>query len=102
MKVTVLGVDRSEGVSHKTGTAKPYSIGKVYAAVRVDGANAKGMQGTEYQVEVELVKRIEHLPMPFEAELTIEDVMRFGKRESKVFDITPLSIQAKPTLAKAG
>jgi hypothetical protein len=101
MKVTVLGVDRSEGVSMKSGTAKPYAIGKVFAAVRIDGPNAKGSQGTEYQVEVELVRRIEHLPMPFEADLTIEDVMRYGKRESKVFDITPISIATKPAIVKA-
>lgn len=100
MKVTVLGLDRSEGVSTKSGTPKPYSIGKIFAAVRMDGPNAKGLQGTEYQVDVELIKKLEHLPFPFEADLVIEDVMRYGKRESKVFNVEPLSL-TKSTLKAA-
>lgn len=100
MKVLVVGTERSEGLS-KAKDNKPggvaYAIGKLYAAVALDQsrngekAMAKGGMGTEYQVEIELIRRIEHLPMPFHAELVIEDQMRFGQRVAKVMDIKPLS-----------
>lgn len=89
MKVLVIGLDFAEGTSMKSGTPKPYSIGKLFAACKIDGPNAKGAQGTEYGVDVALIKKLHHLPLPFEAELNVEDVMRFGKRESKVIDCVP-------------
>jgi CTX phage RstB protein len=97
MKIRVVGLERAEGVSMKTGKAKPYAIGQIHAVVSLeerngDGSMTKGAMGTSYQVDPELVKRIEHLPLPFEADLTVEDVMRFGKRESKVIDVRPLAI----------
>lgn len=95
MKVVVIGHDHMEGISQKTN--KPYAIGRVFAAVKIDGKNAKGAQGTEYAVEPEVIKKISHLPLPFEADLVIEDVMRFGKRETKVLDVQPLArVQAAP------
>lgn len=96
MKVVVIGFESSEDVSKKTG--REYAIGKVYAAVKLDGRNVegkficKGAMGTEYSVEPSVVKRIAHLPVPFEADLVVEDVMRFGKRETKVFDVVPASL----------
>jgi len=48
--------------------------------------------GTTYEVDVELIKRIEHNPLPMDAEMSIEDVIRFGKREGKVMDIRPLAV----------
>lgn len=98
MRISVIGLERSEGVSQKSGTPKPYAIGRVHAAVKVeamasDKRMAKGAMGTSYDVDVEVIKRLEHLPMPFEAELTAEDVMRFGKRETKVLDVVPVSLQ---------
>ncbi len=95
MKVMVMGFESSEDISKKTGNA--YAIGKIYAAVKLDGRNVegkficKGAMGTEYQVEPAIVKKIAHLPLPFEAEMQIEDVMRYGKRESKVMDCVPLA-----------
>jgi len=105
MKVMVIGFESSEDISKKTGNA--YAIGKIYAAVKLDGRNVegkficKGAMGTEYQVEPAIVKRIAHLPIPFEADLQIEDVMRFGKRESKVFDCVPVS-RVAPSSGVAG
>lgn len=97
MKVMVIGMERSEGVSNKTG--KPYAIGRVHAAVKMEEASgdkraSKGAMGTSYDVDVEAVKRLEHLPLPFEADLEVEDVMRFGKRETKVLDVKPVAVAA--------
>lgn len=95
MKVLVTGFESSEDISKKTGNA--YAIGKIYACVKLDGRNVegkficKGAMGAEYQVDCAIVKRIAHLPLPFEAEMVMEDVMRFGKRESKCMDCVPVA-----------
>ena len=102
MKVTVVGVERLEGVSKES--KKPYAIGKVFATVKLETSHSeqgltKGAMGTEYRVDPELVKRIEHLDFPVEAELTVEDVMRFGKRETKVLDVRPVGRAGAPVQA---
>lgn len=89
MKVTVTGFDWMEGDSKKTG--RPYSIGKFYVQLPIDGKNAKGTMGAEYDTTAELVRRFEVYPVPFEAQLVIQDVVRFGKRESKLVDVVPLA-----------
>src|SRR4051812_5257184 len=110
MKIRVVGFERAEGTSMKTGKPKPYAIGQIHAVVNLEERNGdesltKGAMGTSYQVDPAVVKRIEHLPLPFEAELVVEDVMRFGKRETKVLDLRPLNVNEavalKPTLQKA-
>lgn len=93
MKIRVVGLERSEGISKKTG--KPYTVGQVHAVVSLEersgeGMMTKGAMGTTYRVDPEVVKKVEHLPVPFEAELTVEDVMRFGERETKVIDLRPV------------
>lgn len=98
MKIRVVGLERAEGTSMKTGKAKPYAIGQIHAVVNLEersgeGALTKGAMGTSYQVDPEVVKRVEHLPLPFEADMTVEDVMRFGKRETKVIDLRPLGVE---------
>lgn len=93
MKVLVIGMDFAEGVSTKSGAPKAYSIGKLFVACKIDGQNARGAQGTEYQVDVSVIKKINTLPLPFEADLQVEDVMRYGKRESKVFDVVPVTLK---------
>lgn len=97
MKVQVIGCDWMEGVSKKTGNN--YSIGRFYVTLPIDGKNARGQQGAEYEATAELVRRFDTYPMPFEAEMTFQDVVRYGKRESKLVDVVPLTA-AKP-VAKA-
>ncbi|MBB4225604.1 hypothetical protein [Variovorax guangxiensis] len=99
MKVTVIGVERLEGIGKES--KKPFAIGKVFAAVKLESSRSetgltKGSMGTEYRVEPELVKRIEHLDFPVDAELIVEDVMIFGKRETKVLDVRPIGRAAAP------
>jgi hypothetical protein len=93
MRVTVVGVERLEGVGKES--KKDFAIGKVFATVKLETSHSdkgltKGAMGTEYRVDVETVKRIEHLDFPVDAELVVEDVMRFGKRETKVLDVRPI------------
>jgi hypothetical protein len=98
MKIKVVGFERMEGTAKASG--RPYSIGRIHAVAPLDTSRnsdkgqAKGYMGTTYEVDAELIKRIEHNSLPFDAEMTVEDVIRFGKREGKVMDVRPLS-QAK-------
>jgi hypothetical protein len=89
MQALVIGFEISEGTSKKTG--QPYSIGKLYSALPMSGAKgAKGMMGTEYQCEVSVLRKIEHLIPPFNAELEMQDVMRYGKREQQIVSVVPV------------
>lgn len=101
MKVTIVGLERISGISQKTG--KPYNIGRLHTLLPVDPVRSEnqcviGMQGAAYEnVDVELIKRIENNSVPFEAELTVIDMIRFGKREGRITDIRP--IQRRPDVA---
>jgi hypothetical protein len=104
MKIRVMGLERSEGVSKakpdRPGSGgKDYAIGRIHAAVMLDASRngeknmVKGTMGTTYDgIDVAIIKRLEHLPLPFDAEVTVEDVMRFGKRESKIMEVKPLGV----------
>lgn len=106
MKIKVVGMERMEGISkdqpNKPG--KAYAIGRLHAIVRLDDSrngeksNAVGYMGTTYEVEVPIIRKLEGLPLPFDADMVIEDVIRFGKREGKVMEVRPLST---PTLKAA-
>lgn len=92
MKMTIVGLEASSGVSGKTG--KAYEIGQIHAIAKLApplGLNnvATGSMGTTYACPVAVVKTVAHNPTPFVAEVMIEDVMRFGKREQVVTLITP-------------
>ena len=95
MKVEIVGIERSEGISMKTGKPKPFAIGQIHAVVQLDERSSdmsltKGGMGTTYGVEPDVIRSIEHLPLPFIGELEVVDVMRFGKRESKVLRVVPV------------
>lgn len=88
MKTTVIGFEISEGVSKKTG--QPYSIGKLYAALPIAGSKgAKGYMGTTYSCEPSVLRKVEHLACPFEADLEQQDVMRYGERKQEIVSIVP-------------
>lgn len=105
MKVQIVGVERASGTSNKSGSPKPYKIGTLHAIIRLDEQNvddgsrvskSKGYMGASYSVDPELIAKIEHNTFPLFAELVIEDVMRMGKRESKVMEIRPLERAKAP------
>lgn len=100
MKVSIIGLERMQGISKKNGN--PYAMGKIHTTLllefrEVDNGEtqslAKGMAGTIYDnVDLDAIRAVEHLPLPFEAELVIVDVIKYGKREGKVVSIRPLAL----------
>lgn len=98
MKVTIVGIEASEGVGKESG--KAYAIGQLHTICPLapglrEGSVSKGFMGTTYRCDPALVKKIAHLPFPVEADLVVEAQMRFGKREEVVADIAPISVQRK-------
>ena len=43
-------------------------------------------------VDSEVVRRVAHLPLPFEAECDIRTVMKFGMPKQTCFDIKPTAV----------
>jgi len=98
MKMQVCGIEISEGTS-KAG--KQYSIGRLHTLIQLappmpgvgSGENvAKGIVGTTYDCDVVLLRKLQHLPFPLEADVTVTPVHRFGKREDVVTDVKPLEL----------
>lgn len=95
MKLHVIGFEASEGVSKKTN--KPYSIGKLYAALPIAGSpRARGYMGTEYQCEISVLEKIKDIQPPFMADIEMQDVMRFGTRKQEIVSISPLPPEVTP------
>lgn len=99
MKMQIVGLEGSSGISGKSG--KAYEIGQLHSIVRLapplgDDNVAKGFMGSTYRCALEIVKSLAGLPLPFMAEVDVQDVMRFGKREQEVFGVVPEKVAAKP------
>ena len=98
MKMHIVGFEGSSGVSSKSG--KAYEIGQLHAMAPLasaygDDAVAKGQMGTTYRCPLPLIQKIKYLPCPFVAEVDVVDVMKYGKREQEVRDITPFETVRK-------
>lgn len=98
MKMQIVGFEGSSGVSGKTG--KAYEIGQLHALAPLaapygDGGVSKGSMGTTYRCPLLLIMKIQGLPTPFVADVDVRDVMKYGKREQEVFDITALDTVRK-------
>ena len=95
----IVGIEIMEGTSKKTGNA--YSMGTIHTMTKLappmGGADnvSKGFMGDRYQCDVNILRKIQHLPFPIAADVTTEDVMRFGKRESVVTDVQPVAVEKK-------
>ena len=95
MKVQILGIEVSEGISKKSG--KPYSMGTLHtlaqlAAPMGEGNIAKGSMGTSYVCDPILLRKSAHLSFPVTAEVTTTPVMRFGQRQEVIADIAPVAV----------
>jgi CTX phage RstB protein len=92
MKATIIGTLLKEGTSMKTGTAKPYAIAEIYVMVPFSERDlgAKGYMGGNHKVNPEVVKKINHLPLPLDVELDTRDVMLYGKQSLEIVDIRPV------------
>lgn len=94
-KMKITGYEGSSGVGKTSG--KAYAIGQLHTLAPLaeafsEGGISRGEMGTTYQCPLLLVEKIKHIQPPFLAEVDIQDVMRFGKREQQVRDITPVAI----------
>ncbi|MDO9357829.1 MAG: hypothetical protein Q7T70_02395 [Polaromonas sp.] len=91
MRVQIIGAEYSAGTSKAN---EPYSMGSIYVATRMENTKfdtakrrgeTKGAQGAEMRCDHDLAKRLcDTTHFPVEAELEVENVMRFGKPELKV------------------
>lgn len=95
MKMQIVGFEGSSGVGKTSG--KAYAIGQLHTLAQLaepfqDGGISRGQMGTTYACPLPLVEKIKHLQPPFSAEVDVQAVMRFGKREEQVRDITPLTL----------
>ena len=93
MRMQIVGFEGTSGVSGKSG--KAYEIGQLHALAPLaapygDDAVAKGVMGTTYRCSLLLIQKIKGLPTPFMAEVEVIDVMKYGKREQEVRDISPI------------
>ena len=98
MKVTIIGIEISEGISKKNN--KAYSMGTIHTMTQLappygEGNVAKGSAGDKFECDVNLLRKIEHLAFPLAVELEKQDVIRFGKREQIVIDLRPVEIVKK-------
>jgi lactam utilization protein B len=98
----IVGLEGSSGISGKSG--KAYEIGQLHSIVRLapplgDGNVAKGFMGSTYRVSVEIIKSLAHNTLPFTAEVEVQDVMRFGKREQEVTSVIPEKAGLAPKAA---
>lgn len=94
MKAYVIGTSINEGVSRTTG--KPYSIAKLFAALPLAGEGARGMMGSEYQVEAAVLRKLDTIALPAYCELEMQDVMRYGKRQQEIVSVTVLPNDPQP------
>lgn len=95
MRVKVIGIKRFEG----TLDGKSINSGKLYCEVKLDDSRngqtqfAKGLALEEIRLpSAELVKRIEHLPLPFMAELDTERVSNGRESKEVVYDVRPIDL----------
>lgn len=98
MKLLIIGIEISEGVSKKTG--KPYSMGTVHCMTPLAppmGAEnvAKGSAGDKYECDAVVLRSIQHLPFPLTCEVDRQDVIRFGQRQQLIVDIKPVDVVKK-------
>lgn len=94
MKMQIVGIEGSSGVGKTSG--KAYAVGQLHTLAQLaepfqEGGISRGQMGTTYRCPLPLVEKIKHLQPPFFADVDVHVVMRFGKREEEVRDISPLA-----------
>lgn len=94
-KMQIVGFEGSSGVGKTSG--KAYAMGQIHTLAALaepfnENGISKGQMGTTYRCPLPLVEKIKHLTPPFNADIDVRPVMRFGKREDEVFDIAPTEV----------
>lgn len=95
MKVTLTGMKFFEG----TIDGKTINSGKLYTLCKLDDSrgNAKGSFSEEWKVTSELVKRLIHLPLPFDAVLETERMGNGRESREVVVDLRPVELTKAAT-----
>lgn len=98
MKMQICGIEITEGVSKKT--SKAYAMGRLHTLIPLapphgEGNVAKGLVGTTYECDVNLLRKVEHLPFPVMAEVDVQAMQRFGERTELVIDVRPVEVVKK-------
>lgn len=99
MKMTIIGIEISEGVSKKS--AQAYSIGTLHTMTELappfgqESNVAKGYSGDKYECSPELLRKVQHLPFPLVCDVEKKDVIRFGERMQVVVDLHPVDVVKK-------
>lgn len=97
MKVTVLGIEASQGVSKKGPNAgNAYSIGTLHTMIELAPAIGKesfnkGFAGDKMRCDLPLLAKLRDLPFPLDCEVTSKPVLQFGERVELVVDVVPLT-----------
>lgn len=95
MKMQIVGMEGSSGVGKTSG--KAYAMGQIHTLAKLaepfsaEGVS-KGLMGTSYRCPLPLIMKIKHLTPPFMAEVDVQAVMKFGKREDEIFDVSPITV----------
>jgi hypothetical protein len=94
-RMMITGIEITEGVSKKTQRA--YAMGTLHTSTPLaapfgEGNVAKGHAGDKFEADVGLLRKIEHLSFPCVADVEVQSVIRFGKREQVVTDIKPVDV----------
>ncbi len=103
MKVKVIGLKRFEGVVD----GKSIVSGKLFCEVKLDDSrngekqSAKGFAAEELRVSADIVKRLEHLPLPFMADAETERVSNGKEAREVVIDVRPLDVVRPAAQPKA-
>lgn len=91
MKIQVIGIEISEGISKKTG--KPYAIGKLHTIIPLSSNNgfSRGAAGFSYDIEVSVLDKVKTQKLPFLAEVEMMQVMKYGNAKNEIASIVPTS-----------
>lgn len=89
MRILINGFEIIAGTSSKTN--KPYDMSRIHTLIPLQPSeNAKGSVGTQYDCPSHVLDKIRNLNLPFEADVEVQDVMSFGKRQQQIMSITPV------------
>lgn len=94
MKVFLIGSTPIADISKKSG--KPYDMSKFYSVAKLDSSDGetKGHMGSEYKTTAAVVRSTAHLDYsffkPLEVELELEELMRYGNKETMVVAVHPV------------
>lgn len=89
MRILINGFEIIAGISTKTN--KPYDMSRIHTLIPLQPSEkAKGSVGTQYDCPSHVLDKIRNLNLPFEADVEVQDVMSFGKRQQQIMSITPV------------